>query len=395
MPRDLFRMPVMIRIATASVVLASTALGLLTVFKIPDWLDWKWTVLACSFGYGFAVFPLGAAALNGVVNGWRSTFSAVLCAVALTAFCLLCQPCIAAWSIGRSLPARLARQFGPAEMPAGPFSFLGLFRPWPAHAAFTTWTYRDPLQLDFYPAAGRHNAPCVVVIHGGGWNDGDRGQVRQFNDWLASRGYAVADISYRLAPGAVWPEQRGDVAAALAFIRKQAKPWDIDASRLVLLGRSAGGQIAETCAYGLHDPSIRGVIGLYAPADMRFAWKWGRPDDALDSPKLLKDFLGGTPETAGAAYDSSSGLFLAGPKSPPTLLVHGTIDTLVWVLHSRNLHAKLTGDRVPNVLLELPWATHALEFNLSSPSGQLCTYATGWFLDCVCREPPVALSGPR
>jgi acetyl esterase/lipase len=225
----------------------------------------------------------------------------------------------------------------------------------------------------------------VIVIHGGGWDNGDRGQIPQFNDWLARGGYAVADISYRLAPGAVWPAQRDDVAAAVAFVREHAAPWGVDASRLVILGRSAGGQIAEACAYGLHDPAVRGVIALYSPADMHFAWAWGREDDPLDSPRLLRQFLGGTPDTARAAYDSASGILLAGAGSPPTLLVHGTIDTLVWNRQSERLSARLTEVKVPNLLVALPWATHALEYNLSSPSGQLTTYAVGWFLAAVCR----------
>jgi acetyl esterase/lipase len=76
----------------------------------------------------------------------------------------------------------------------------------------------------------------------------------------------------------------------------------------------------------------------------------------------------------------------AGSSSPPTLLVHGTIDTLVWHRQSERLAARLSDAGAPNLLVSLPWATHALEYNLSSPSGQLTTYALGWFLAAVCRQ---------
>src|SRR6185437_2536684 len=96
---------------------------------------------------------------------------------------------------------------------------------------------------------------------------------------LAGRGYAVADISYRLAPGAVWPAQRDDVLAAIAGLRGAAGRLGIDPDRIVVFGRSAGGQIAEAAAYWARDPGLRGVAAFYAPADMNFAYAFGREDD--------------------------------------------------------------------------------------------------------------------
>jgi acetyl esterase/lipase len=361
------------------------ALGLLTVFEVPDAVDWRFTVVACSFGYLLAVVPLTAALLAWFLPGRRRGISGITVILGFIGFGLLVQPCAQAWLIGRDLPGKLAERFGLSSPKDAPFTFGGLFRPWPEAAPKTTWTYSGPLQLDFYPALGASPAPCVIVIHGGGWDSGDRGQIPEFNSWLARRGYAVADISYRLAPGAIWPAQRDDVAAAIGFVKAHASSWGVDPTKLILFGRSAGGQIAEACGYGLHDPALRGVIALYAPSDLRLAWTLGRPDDALNSPKLLRHFLGGTPDTAGPAYDSSSALNLVDPHSPPTLLVHGTIDTLVWHRHSVRLAARLTQAGVPNLLLSLPWATHALEYNLDSPSGQLTTYSVEWFLAAICR----------
>ncbi len=375
----------MVRLILLTVALASACLGLLTVVRIPDWLDWRFTVLACSFGYALAAVPLAAGLVSAWLPGARTPLGWGTAAVSAAACILLFQPCLQAWWIGRDLPARLARELGPFEVPSSPFSFMRLLRRWPEAAPHRTVTYSGTQQLDFYPAIGRPKAPCVLVVHGGGWNDGDRGQISQFNDALARGGYAVADLSYRLAPAAVWPAQREDVAAAVAFVKAHAREWGVDPGRLILLGRSAGGQIAEASAYSLRDPAIRGVIGLYAPADMHFAWEWSRPDDALNSPKLLREFLGGTPQTARAAYDSASAILQVAPDSPPTLLVHGTIDTLVWVRQSRRLADALAAKRVRHALVELPWATHALEFNPDSPSGQLCAYSVDAFLSAVCR----------
>ena len=69
--------------------------------------------------------------------------------------------------------------------------------------------------------------------------------------------------------------------------------------------------------------------------------------------------------------------------SPPTLLLHGENDTLVWFRHSVRLEARLEHAGVRCVLVGLPWATHAFEFNLSGPGGQLTTYALERFLAAV------------
>jgi acetyl esterase/lipase len=361
------------------------ALGLLTVFRSPDRVDWRFSVLAGQFGYAIAAIPVAAGLAAWLLPGSRGSLSVAVIATSAAAAALLLQPCVQAWLIGRGLPGRLERQFGRAGNSVPPFSIAGLFRRWPEPAPKRTFAYSGDLKMDYYPAVGRCPAPCVIVIHGGGWDDGDRGQVPQLNDWLAREGYSVADISYRLAPGGVWPAQREDVAAALAFVKGNAGALGADPARLVILGRSAGGQIAEASAYALHDPAVRGVVALYAPADMHFAWAWGREDDALNSPRLLRRFLGGTPQTARPAYDSSSAILLVGARSPPTLLLHGTIDTLVWNRQSVRLAARLSEAGVPNLLVSMPWATHALEYNLSGPSGQLTTYSVAWFLGAVCR----------
>jgi acetyl esterase/lipase len=375
----------MMRRVLFALALAFAAFGLLTVARSPDWLDWRFAVLAGQFGYLIAAVPIAIGVLAWRTARGADTLASVTCWTCAVAAALLLQPCVQAWLIGRRLPERFDRHFGPGASGPAAFSVAGLFRGWPAPAPHSTFSYSGPLKLDFYPAVGRTAAPCVIVIHGGGWDDGNRGQIPQFNDWLARSGYAVADISYRLAPAAIWPAQREDVTQAVAFVKAHAAGWGVDATRLVVMGRSAGGQIAEASAFSLGDPAIRGVIALYAPADMRFAWQWGRPDDMLNSLQLLRHFLGGTPDSAGPAYDSASAYLMVSPKSPPTLLIHGTIDTLVWQRQSVRLAAKLSEAGVPNLLVSMPWATHALEFNLSGPSGQLTTYSVGRFLQAVCR----------
>jgi acetyl esterase/lipase len=223
----------------------------------------------------------------------------------------------------------------------------------------------------------------VLVVHGGGWDSGDRTELAHFNHWLARRGYAVAALDYRLAPKFTWPAPRDDILTAIAFLKEHAAALGIDATRLVLFGRSAGGNLAEAAAYAAPDPEIRGVIAFYAPADLHFAYVFGREDDVLRSPQLLRQFLGGAPEAARAAYDGASGYVQVVRHARPTLLVHGRLDPLVWHRQSERLAKRLDGRAVRNAFVSLPWAAHACEYNLRGPSGQLMTFAVEWFLAAV------------
>jgi len=363
--------------------LLAVALGLLTTFKAPPWLDWRFALLAGEYGYWVVLVPLAILVFEGyrAENTIRGTL--ILAASGLAAGLLL-KPVVQAARIAQALPAELAAAFGGPDVPLpAAFSFSRLFARAPKPVAAETMPYSGDLALDFYRAAGRTPAPCVIVLHSGGWNSGERGEFPSFDTWLAGRGYAVAAITYQLAPQAIWPAQRDDIVAAVAFLRAHAGSLGIDPARLVLFGRSAGGQLAEATAYGVPSLELRGVIALYGPADLNFAYAFGQEDDILKSPQLLRQFLGGPPTTARAAYDGASAILHVTPKSPPTLLMHGQLDALVWHKQSERLTRRLADAGVPHVFVSLPWATHAFEFNLNGPGGQLMTFAVEWFLAAV------------
>ncbi len=365
-----------------SLVLAG--LGLLTTFKAPAWVDWRLSILAGEFGSWLALVPL---AIFGY-EAWRaenSVAATLTLATAGLAAALLLKPAFQAGRLARALPNRLEAAFGPAEPARSPFAFTQVFARGPKPVAVETMAYSGNLSLDFYRAIGRTPAPCVIVLHSGGWNSGERGELPAFNRWLAGRGYAVAAISYRLAPQSTWPAQREDVVAAVAFLRARSGSLGIDPTRLVLFGRSAGGQIAEATAYGAPGLALRGVIALYAPADLNFAYAFGKEDDILKSPQLLRHLLGGPPTAARAAYDSASAIRHVTPATVPTLLLHGQLDPLVWHKQSERLDQRLKDAGVPHVFISLPWATHAFEYNLNGPGGQLTTFAVEWFLAAVTR----------
>ncbi len=384
-----FVTPSMFRWLLLVLAFALAALGSLTAIQAPDWAPWKSAVLAGEYGHWVALVPLVVAALAWLSRGRRAIVAGATVLVCAAAFGLLLKPVTEAALLSAGLPAKLEKQFGHAALARPPFAFTALFRNDATPVTpVETMRYSGELALDFYRAAAtsvthHSGVPCVILVHGGGWDSGSRTEIAHFDHWLAERGYAVAAIDYRLAPKFPWPAQRDDVLAAIAFLKSHAAALGIDPTRLVLLGRSAGGQIAEVVGYAANDPALRGVIALYAPSDMTFAYVNAREDDMLKSPTLMRQYLGGTPEGARENYESASALPRVGASTPPTLLLHGEVDALVWHRHSVRLDARLAERGVPHAFVSLPWATHAFEYNLHGPGGQLTTFAVEWFLAAV------------
>ena len=327
---------------------------------------------ATEFGHWFALAGL----LLLVAGPWRSW--AALVALAATGL-LMSSSIRAAW-FARELPV----QYG--SVTAEPvFSWLRLWKlSGKADTSMRTLYFADhggdKLAMDFYPPASDKPSPCILITHLGGWDGGSRHEFQEFSHRLQVRGYAVASIDYRLAPKNPWPAQQQDVLDAIHFLQADAPSYGIKPDQFILLGRSAGGQIASATALGANEPAIIGCISLYAPADLNFAWSYADPNDILDSDKLLKQYLGGTPKENQEVYDSASGIRFVTPQSVPVLLIHGRIDEMVWVKQSQRLAQKLADNHVTYHYLELPWATHVFDYNPHGPGGQITEWAVLKFL---------------
>ena len=101
---------------------------------------------------------------------------------------------------------------------------------------------------------------------------------------------------------------------------------------------------------------------------------------------LLRQYLGGDIQSAGAAYDAASPINFVGPTSPATLLVHGMQDRVVPPDQSERLAMRLSEQRVRNLFIRLPWAMHGCDKSFAGPCGQITTYAVERFLNGVMVE---------
>lgn len=193
----------------------------------------------------------------------------------------------------------------------------------------------------------------MVLVHGGFWRTGyDRTHLRPLAAALAGEGHRVALLEYRGtgADGGGWPTTFEDVRAGLAALHAHEEVTD-----LVLVGHSAGGQLAAVLAHH-HPEGVVGVVSLAGCLDLRMTAGLGLGDGAAQA------LLGGEPEQAPTAYAEADPVALGAPV-PPVRLVHGLDDDRVPVEVSRSWMDRV-GRPGTDLLVELPYCEH---FGLIDP----------------------------
>lgn len=199
----------------------------------------------------------------------------------------------------------------------------------------------DPRQmLDVYmpaKAADQPPRPIIVFWYGGSWTSGQRGSYLFVGAALADRGYVVVIPDYRLYPDAKFPLFIEDGVQALQWVRQHARQFGGDPDRIVLMGHSAGGHQAAFLAYdrqrlvkaGVDPASIVGLVGLSGPY-------------ALDPNSRVLNAIFAAPYT----HADWQPVRLVTPSAPPTLLVHGTADSVVSISHAEQLRQTLASANV-------------------------------------------------
>lgn len=184
--------------------------------------------------------------------------------------------------------------------------------------------------LDIYGPAAEGPHPVIVFFYGGSWASGRRQDYGFAARALASRGFVVVVPDYRLVPGHAFPDFVVDGAAALRWTSANVARHGGDASRIAVMGHSAGAHIALMLAL---DPRwlaaenpIRAAVGLAGPYDFLPFEPGGAADQAFGHVKNLK---------------STQPISFAGPGKPPVLLLQGEDDDTVYPHNAKNLTAAL------------------------------------------------------
>lgn len=370
------------------IIIVLFLISLLAVIKAPAYYLWLLAVGVTEFPLLFA----GITSLLLIAGIWLQKYQLTSTVIGVAALLLFLSPILRSYIVAASLKKDFITAFGPGsasihgDSTQAPFSFFKLFKTKSVvkHQSFVYNTDKDvPLSLNFYPAAVDGKRPCIVSVHGGSWAGGDNSELPELNSYLAQQGYNVAAIDYRLAPKYQTPAPAQDVAEAFTYLKAHADELHIDTNKFVLLGRSAGAQIALLSAYTHPEPGLKGVVDFYGPADM--VWGYSVPSNPLimDSRKVMENYIGGSYRAVPQKYVACSPIEFVNKSTVPTLLIHGDNDVLVSPEHSRRLDAQLTKNNVPHFLLKLPWATHGFDYNLYGPGGQLSTYVVEGFINMV------------
>lgn len=222
-----------------------------------------------------------------------------------------------------------------------------------------------PLRLDLYlpPDTGTVH-PMVMYIHGGGWQSGHSRQSGAFENWpatlamIASRGYVVSSINYRLGGEEPFPAAIQDVKTALRWLRAHASEYGIDKDKFLVWGASAGGHLAAlagtSCGVTGLEPAdlpeelaaesdcVQATIGWYGIYDLTGMGERGGPGGY---------FAGQLKEASPASYvDESDGAFL---------LIHGSEDPVINYQQAIDFNDLLKSHELHSSVHILPGVAHS------------------------------------
>ncbi|WP_102127033.1 alpha/beta hydrolase [Deinococcus planocerae] len=203
--------------------------------------------------------------------------------------------------------------------------------------------------LDVYAPRNVQNAPVVLFIHGGSWQNGDKSGHRFVGESLARAGYVTGVMNYRLAPKNRYPDFVQDAASALRWLRDNAKTFGGNPDVLFVTGHSAGAFNAVEAVdnerwlreAGVPIRAVRGVIGIAGPYSYDFRQfqsrvafpENGTPDGVMPDRHVRRD-------------------------APPHLLLVAANDRTVHPQNALNMEAALKAAGVPVTRTVLPRVNH-------------------------------------
>lgn len=219
----------------------------------------------------------------------------------------------------------------------------------------------DSLQqsMDIYlpNSCNPQSTGVVILIHGGAWSTGSKNDFNNLglDTLFTSRNFALVNINYRLDLSYPYPSALDDIDMIMAYVRNHAGEWNINPDKVCLFGRSSGAHLALQYAYTRNtDNRIKVVVDCFGPVNFTensiLNGDLGINVTAMLGPYVYNESLW---------KDASPINHMAG--AVPTLIMHGTADSLVFPIQSAELEDSLAARNIPR--LYLPWVGNGHGWN--------------------------------
>ena len=248
-------------------------------------------------------------------------------------------------------------------------------------------TSARPEKLDLYLPKSRkagEKSPAVLLIHGGGWKEGDKRQAREieFGMTLAKNGFVAASINYALRSNGKFPLNLQDCKNGVRYLRAHADELGIGPDRISVMGGSAGGHLALLVAYtadqsnlapsqpypGVSD-KVSSVVDFYGISNLAT-----RKETDLNGKPLKIEPLDSTTQSIFGSttpdWKKASPVTYVKRDVPPTLILHGKKDTTVDSDQSQELADTLKKAGATYEIIWLPNAPHSFSFQYAVPKSK-------------------------
>ncbi len=230
----------------------------------------------------------------------------------------------------------------------------------------------------FYPvkkAKGKRIA--IIIIHGGGWRSGNRMQHYPLARHLANLGYVCFTPEYRLSTEALYPAAVQDLKASIRWVKEHATEYRVDTTKIVMLGFSAGGQLAaligntnNQSSFDAHICSYTSSSTVQAIVDIDGTLSFVHPEsgEGDDSKKIsaATNWFGVSKKDNPLLWEQASPLTWAGKNSVPTLFINSSVERMhagrndyIRLLQQNNIYTEVkVFDNAPHhFCLFDPWFT--------------------------------------
>lgn len=230
-----------------------------------------------------------------------------------------------------------------------------------------------PVLLDLHVPDGAGPFPAAILVHGGGFDEGSKStNVRPLFDVLANAGFAWFSVDYRLAPLAHHKDSNADVVSAIQWVKSNAAKYHVDASKIALIGESAGGFLVNYI--GTHETpesKVAAVVDFYGPVDYgRMSVERREHPEQFNMKSIARHAANGggihffevdeLNEAGLAKLRLSAPLFAVHRGMVPFLVIHGTKDDQVPLSQSELMCKAMDKVSAPCQLISIQDGGHGM-----------------------------------